>query len=833
MKKILLLLVVLIFTSLACDLNQLINFLPTASPPDLVEVSSEPNPTSEPQVQITFRVQVPADTPQGQTVILKTMDEASGLAFNPQTYQMDQDDSNHYSITLYFQPGSIIKYRYARQNQNIEIQEHISDGRPVRYRLYNALNSGVVEDVVSRWTDTKFQSSTGRIQGQITDSTNGQPVPNILVIAGGIQAISASDGSFLIEGLPPGTHNLVAYAMDGIYHTFQQGATIAADSTTPAQIFLNPAKINNVTFSVKAPSNTIPAVPIRIAGNLYQFGNTFADLQGGISTIVSRMPTLQLQPDGLYSITLALPSGADLRYFYTLGDGIWNTELNNDGKPLIRQFIVPEANTNVDDEINKWIKGNSAPISFNVTVPETTPPDDFVSIQFKPVYGWTEPIRMWRLDKNQWGFILLSPLDFTSNLSYRFCRNDQCGSADDSKTTGFENPGIQLKSNSDTQSITENIESWEWLDPLDESPQITTPTITARNSGFWAGVELQPLYHPSWNALFPRVLDDIRQIGSNWAIYSPTWSYTRQNPPVLEVVTGKDPLWSDLSYELSLANERGLQVALKPTTNIPGNIDEWWQTANRDFSWWQVWFERYRNFALNYADLAARSGAQSLILGGDWLSPALPNGVLADKSLSGVPVDADARWRMLIGEVKTHYGGPVFWSLTYSQAVTNPPPFLDAVDGIYLEWSEPLVASGQTYNSQAELEKEAGRILDNGMIPFLARFNKPLIIGVFYPSADGAANGCIHTPENTCLNPHLLDQPNPNIPAVQIDFQEQADLYNAMLSAINQRSWIQGFISRGYYPPAILRDKSASIHGKPVEELLSYWFTNWFPEEQP
>jgi hypothetical protein len=832
MKRILPLITLLILISLACDITQYIKPPPTEILPT-AEVSQTTQATDEPQVEVTFRVQLPPDTPKDQPVVLKTMEEVSGLAFNAQTYEMQPEDNNHYTASIKFQAGSVIKYRYARQGSSVEILEHVSDGRPVRYRMYNATYSGSVDDVISRWTDTQFQSPTGRIQGQITDSTTGQPIPNILIVAGGIQTLSASDGSFLIEGLPPGVHNLVAYAMDGLYHTFQQGAEIAADSTTPAQIFMSPAQVQEVTFIVKVPANTIPAVPIRIAGNLYQLGNTFADLSGGISTIASRMPILALQPDGRYIATLSLPAGADLRYYYTLGDGMWNTELSSSGDPLLRQIVIPNAPATIDNEIQNWVKENSAPISFDVTVPDNTPPSDFISIQFKPVYGWTEPIPMWRLDNNRWGFILNSPLNFVSNLSYRFCRNDQCGSADAIETEGNDNAGLPLQNSSSRQSIVEQVNNWEWLDPNVEAAQITTPEITAKDPGFWAGIELQPLYHPSWSALFPSILENIRRIGSNWVIYSPTWSYTSINPPVLELVAGTDPLWNDLTYELSLANESGVQVALRPAVNFSENPEDWWQSSNRDFSWWQVWFERYRNFALNYADLAASSGAQSLIIGGEWLAPALPNGVLFDKSSSGVPVDAEARWRLLIGEVKTHYGGPLFWSLSYSQAVNDPPPFLDAVDGIYLEWSEPLVAQGQTYNSQAELTKEAGRLFDNGMIPFLARFNKPLILAVAYPSADGAASGCIPAPDGSCLERRLLEQPNPDIPSVQIDLQEQVDLYTAMLSVINQRTWVQGIVSQDYYPPAILRDKSASIHGKPAEELLTYWFTNLFPEEQP
>lgn len=832
MRRILTIFIFLVSMSLACNLSQ-ISFPSLPSSPPTSEPTPQPPPEAQPQVEITFRAQVPPGTPPNQPIFLKIMDEVSGLAFSAQMVEMQPVDADHYSAKLTFPADSIIKYRYTRHAPDGEIQEHVSDGRSVRYRIYYATNEGTVDDVISRWTDTQYQSPTGRIQGQITDSTNGQPAPSLLVSAGGVQTFSASDGSFLIEGLPPGVHNLVIYSIDGSYQTYQQGAKIEADSTTPAQIFVTPAQLVNVIFTVKVPTNTIPAVPIRLAGNLYQLGNTFADLSGGVSTIATRMPTLSPLPDGSYSVALALPAGADIHYFYTLGDGIWNTELTLQGVVNRRQIIIPDRPTIISDTVNTWVAEKESPLTFDVTVPSTTPPSDYVSVQFHPVYGWTEPIPMWRLGENRWVFILNSPLEYIKNLSYRFCRNDQCGSADDSASMGVSNAGIPLALNPSQQKIVDDVKSWAWLEADVNAVQVTSPKITPKNPGFWAGVEFLPEYHPTWSPLFPSILDDVQRVGANWLVLSPTWTYTRDNPPILEIVAGSDPLWNDLFDELGQAADKGLQIALKPTARFLTNTNEFWLKGTRDISWWQVWFERYRNFVLHHADIAAKSGAQALILGGDWVVPALPHGTLPDKSPSGVPGDAEARWRMLLNEVKAHYGGPLFWNISYTQATTNPPPFLDYVDGIYLEWSEPLVAKGGTYQSQAELDKEAARIFDNGLIPLLARYKKPLILSVYYPSADGAATGCIPSAEGSCLDMHLLDQPNPDIPTVQMDLQEQVDLYGSILSAVNQRNWINGFISGGYYPPAILRDKSDSIHGKPTEELLAYWFTNLLPEESP
>ena len=94
---------------------------------------------------------------------------------------------------------------------------------------------------------------------------------------------------------------------------------------------MKPAPLVKVTFTVTVPQENVVGVPIRLAGNLYQTGNTFADLVGGISTIASRMPLLTLQSDGRYTLTLSLPAGTDFRYKYTLGDGFWNSEQTSEG----------------------------------------------------------------------------------------------------------------------------------------------------------------------------------------------------------------------------------------------------------------------------------------------------------------------------------------------------------------------------------------------------------------------------------------------------------------------------------------------------------------------
>jgi hypothetical protein len=749
---------------------------------------------------ISFRVKIPANTPPGEVVYLSILDEVTGLALNAKLIPMQvvpssgeqtaSGEPRYYALTLPFAIGSVVQYRYERQADSIRVAEHLSDGSAVRYRMYQVLGQGSVDDVISRWTDTAFEGPSGRIMGNAAEFTTGAPIPNLLVIAGGAQTFTASDGSFLLEGLPPGVHNLVAYAIDGSYRTFQQGAQVAADSTTPALLKIQANAFVNVIFVVEVPKDTPPIVPLRLAGNLYQLGNTFATLMGGMSGMVTDMPILNSLPDGRYTITLSLPVGADVRYKYSLGDGFWNTEYDLEGNFRLRQIVVPDHTALVEDKVDTWHDEGTNLMTFDVHVPTNTPPEDFVSIQFNPLFGWTTPIPMWNLGGNRWGYILYSPLNLPDNLGYRYCRNGQCGFADDILTPGLYGEGRTAMLGETAQTFLDEVEAWEnWNDDAG----VSLPPVAAapQKPGFWAGIELMSAYNPSWKALYPTTLTDIQETGVNWLVLSPTWSFGRSAPgnapPFLAPIAGRDPLWPDLMYAIQEAQKTGLDVALKPVPLFAIEANEWWLSAPRNSVWWQVWFEQYRAFTLHHADLASSSGASALILGGEWLAPALPGGTLPDGTPSGVPADAETRWSNLLGEIRNRYPGKLLWAMPHT-TILAPPPFLSAVDQVYVTLD---ILPGQS------IEEALGTDLDSWLDKSLSSFQiiegKPVILALSSFSSP--------------------------------DLQKQVDSYNTMLSAINQRDWIDGFISRGYYPPVETQDQGPSVHGKPTSELLKMWFS--------
>ncbi len=808
----------LIFAGQACALS-LFDWNPFQSTDNPTPPAIATN-TPYAATQTTFVVTLPEALQNGESLAISIVDETSGIRFNEVKYPMTAQDTLTYSAALPIPVNSVIKYRYVRLGGTGAV-ESANDGTPIRYRLYSAASSAEVRDVIADWSDRHTDRPTGTILGQVYNADTNAPLPNILVTAGGVQFITDSLGRFEIAQLPIGAHQLIAYSMDGLYAPFQQGAIVAENAPTIVNLRVKPMRIVNITFTVSVPEETLPGAPVRIAGNLLQLGNTFADLKGGVSVVVERMPLMNLQSDGRYSVTLGLPVGAYVQYKYTLGDGFWNAEHQPNSGWVLREFLVPDHDATIDDRVLTWMASKeSGAIMFEVTAPKNTPPGDIVYIQFNAA-GWMEPIPMWSSSDNRWIYKLYSPLNFLGSFSYRYCRNAQCGSADDSQTVGATPIGGGRVATTSflSQTIRDTISSWKWYeDP--QSSSLVGNAVAARATGFVAGVEFQPTYQPNNSYFMPQAFANVKALGSNLVVLNPTWTIANAAPLRFAPQLGVDPLWIDTAIMVSQARALDLNVALFPTPHFISST--FWQDASKDANWQQTFFIRYRAFVENYADLAAQSGAQFLILGGEQITPALPNGVLPDGSSSGFSADAEAQWRSIIQDAKARFKGQVLWAQPYSTSPLEAPTnILREADGVYLLWSAPLADNSSA--TQSDYINEAGRLLDNEISPLASLLNKPIVLAFSYPSATGAANGCVLN-GGACLNVDALSRPNDDLPSVGLNLKIQADIYEALLNAVNARSWVAGFVSRGYYPPALLQDKSTSVHGKPTADLLWYWY---------
>lgn len=807
----------------SCQLQQTI---PSTETP----AANSPSPETKYYAKTVFFVNTPENDESNSEIYLAILDEVTGLALNAKLHRMDKVESNLYQVEIDLPVGTIVKYRYSRKDK-IFTNEHLPNGDEVRYRLHYVTGPAEVKDTISRWTDTLYEGTTGRFSGIVVNANTGEPIPDIMVCIGGYQAYSDANGLFYIENIPPGEHNAVFYAIDGSYQPYEQGAIIQAGSNTPANVELQPNDFVDVAFLVSVPEDTTPGVPIKLAGNMYQFGNTFANLAGGVNTIASRMPILSLLPDGRYGIILSLPVGADIRYKYTLGDGFWNAEVDPKGNFILREFIVPDHPIVREDTVESFHSPQTGKIIFDITVPDTTPKEDDIYIQFNP-YGWTEPVPMWKIGDNRWAFVLTSPLNLVDRFGYRVCRAGQCGVADDARTIGEFTSGQVIEPSAEDQLVVDAVEQWAWLDTKTQYA-ISPPKDINLYDNYVLGVELQARYEPSWLSRYPYTFKRINSLHANTIVLTPNWIAPSNNPPLLYQRAGESETWHEISAEISYAKQNNLAVYIKPSPLFSIYPEDWWVSGVRDFAWWVTWFDQYTNFILHFAKIAETQGIEMFIIGGDWVKPALPKGTISPTIPSGVPADAEQRWRTLIQKVREIYHGTLGWELAVNGENVNAPPFIDDVDQIYVSFTPQLSESNDPDIN--ELLDNTAKVFEDKLYPLWLGWSPnidntgvtpkpPILVAITFPSADGAITGCIEDPILTCINPKFLNYPAPDYPTVGIDLKEQAKIYHAVISVINRYDWVGGVISQGYYQPTALTDLSISVHGKPAEEVIEAWF---------
>lgn len=782
-----------------------------------------PSPTPLPAAEAIFNVLPPEGTPVDADLAMVLLDEVTGLAYNTSTIPMTRLADGRWQARLTPPFGSLLRYRYIRRVP-IPADEVTAVGAPIPYRISHISGPIQIDDIVAAWSDAPYNGPVGRITGRIHDKLSGNVLPEILISVAGLTTFTDGEGSFRLDGLPPGLHNLVIFSPDGAYQTTQQGAVVAKESMTPVDLDLLPAKTVQVAFQVTVPTDTIAGIPVRIAGNVLQLGNIFSELTGGLRISSSHMPSLTLIDPTHYLAVVTLYAGTDLRYKYTLGDGLWNAERDSKGFFLTRQVIIPDHDLVIMDTVSTWHGSEMGSLSFYLTVPENTPSSDHLSIQFNPL-DWFEPIPMWSLGENEWFYTLHSPLDFGGELGYRYCRNLQCGGADDVETAGPNAVGRLVTPSQTSQNLMDEVTEWQWWDPTLPAATIVAPEITPRVD-FEVGVAFLPTYQPNWITINTEAMTTVSDIGANAVILTPTWMLKQNNPtPILAFDPAFAPFRDDLRAITADALSHGLQVAFRPSLlTADSHLETWWMEAIRDSAWWTVWFEEYRSFILTYARQAQETGVSKLILGGPEIAPSLPGGQLPDGTPSNTPQDVESRWQSLIEEVRGLFSGQLAFEIELGQSLQPPPPFLQILDEVHIYWHAPLSAGDEP--SIPGMQVVAGALFDETILADPELAGMPIVLSVEYLSVVGSATACAEAPDGSCRPPSAFDQGSMVDQDLELDLTGQAEAINAVLLEAYTQPTVKGFYVRGYNPTVALQDKSASVNGKPARDVLWYWYPN-------
>jgi len=497
-----------------------------------------------------------------------------------------------------------------------------------------------------------------------------------------------------------------------------------------------------------------------------------------------------------------------------LGDGLWNAERDSNGYFKLRQAVVTP-DLVLRDTVDSWYGEQQGAVYFIATIPQDTSPAAIVTLQFNP-FSWFDPLPMTRLDNNQWVFTLFSPLDFSYPVNYRYCLNYICSNP--------EGPAALLQSGTGdflpqatSQLLEDQVVTWGWPEP-EPVESVALPELSPRTD-FETGLEILPGSHPDWPGLIRTFTGTASDIGSDAVIFTPSWTAGADPAPLLEFKPENSPFYTEMALGVQAASSNGLSPVIRPVF-YHENHDQWWYESPRDWAWWNLWFERYQAMILTYANLAEETGAHRLIIGGGEITPALPGGTLGDGSDSQAPVDAEARWSKVIEAVRSTYSGDLGFETVYTPDMILPS-FLDTVDTIVIRLDAPLADAPD--ETPAVLQQNAlSSVAD--MVNQTALFSgQSLLISFSFPSIDGGTTGCISGEQLTCIPARQFDHGlNPGGP--DVDLSEQMEAIHAVMLAVYRFERVDGVYINRVNPAISLPDKSASILGKPAQELLTTWF---------
>src|SRR5690606_13902363 len=220
--------------------------------------------------------------------------------------------------------------------------------------------------------------------------------------------------------------------------------------------------------------------------------------------------------DGKYVTQLNLYAGSSVRYQYTLGDAFVNIERGQTGDRIVREFIVPDKDVIVDDQVATWRSQQQNAVTLFATSPGDHNSNDQLYIQFD-LGSWSNPIPMWPMENNQWMLVYNPRSASGESVIYRYCRNADCRIGEEN----FPNTTPRSFIVGSTSEIRDEISGWRVWDPTAQANSAQSPVSFDEEA--LVGVEIDPVYLSNHLNAYYGSVDQLKASGFNWLILTPTW----------------------------------------------------------------------------------------------------------------------------------------------------------------------------------------------------------------------------------------------------------------------------------------------------------------------
>jgi hypothetical protein len=372
------------------------------------------------------------------------------------------------------------------------------------------------------------------------------------------------------------------------------------------------------------------------------------------------------------------------------------------------------------------------------------------------------------------------------------------------------------------------------IDWVDSNKEISLPGF--QKGVLFGGSAWHP-EEPGMNEIVDYNLDLAKKFGVEWLVIDNMWfefpdcSDAQQIKPFYvgdgvwpdtqgwSAPTKTDEQMKDL---ISKAKMKGFKIFLKPVVvsfaKGPGRDP----ACHLKMSNWDSWFNDYTTFAVHFGKLAQETGVDMYAFGTELDIATDPQHFI------GIgPSKPTERWRKIIKEIRKVYSGKLTFSVSCSVDVNkldfpcNSPDGVKFWDDLDYIGFEPYFSITQKPNPTiADIKNAFGSALDSPKITrakqLSDKYKKPIVFTEF---GIDSYKGSTH---------YRLQKPA----EYQVDLQEQADQFEGIMQAVEERPWIAGMHVWAWYliKPGEdigwqLKDSNGDFNGKPGGQVLKKWYS--------